>query len=192
MGDLFITSRQVIWLSSQDASKGFALDFPSISIHAVCRDPDSYPLPCIYCQLDLGDEEEINEVRFVPSDAETLDILFHSFSEGASLNPDPEDEGAGDFYYNADEVNSGYDNYRNSVLNHLDSVFQAPPGFDAGQFEDAEAQFEDADVQFANAQYYDPNDEDDEEDGDYEEEEDESMNQDPSNPPNNQNGNNTM
>src|ERR1044072_5729571 len=50
-GTLYVTSRQVIWVSDADKAKGFAVDFLSISLHAVSRDPDAYPLPCLYTQV---------------------------------------------------------------------------------------------------------------------------------------------
>lgn len=43
--------RQVIWVSDVDKSKGYAVDFLSISLHAVSRDPEAYPTPCLYTQV---------------------------------------------------------------------------------------------------------------------------------------------
>lgn len=43
--------RQVVWLSDSDRSKGYAADFYSVSLHAVSRDPEAYPSPCIYAQV---------------------------------------------------------------------------------------------------------------------------------------------
>lgn len=31
--------------------KGYAVDFLSISLHAISRDPEAYPSPCIYAQV---------------------------------------------------------------------------------------------------------------------------------------------
>ncbi|GAB2233392.1 hypothetical protein Droror1_Dr00002614 [Drosera rotundifolia] len=109
-GDLYITSRRVIWLSEVERSKGYEVDFLSISLHAVSRDPMAYPLPCIYAQIDTGDSEaedegsegsesenetgsldlsKIGEMRLVPSDPDQLDRLFEVFCECAELNPEP-------------------------------------------------------------------------------------------------------
>eukprot|EP01098_Paradermamoeba_levis_P009772 TRINITY_DN4089_c0_g1_i2.p1 TRINITY_DN4089_c0_g1~~TRINITY_DN4089_c0_g1_i2.p1 ORF type:complete len:191 (-),score=73.29 TRINITY_DN4089_c0_g1_i2:245-817(-) len=117
-GKLFVTTRNVIWLSEEDKSKGFSLDFHFISIHAISRDTQFFAHPCIYCQLDVrgGEEEEeeeeegeeggkekekveevVGDIRFVPDDSNTLEKLFGAFSEGAALNPDPMEEGEGDF-----------------------------------------------------------------------------------------------
>lgn len=43
--------RQVVWLSDSDRAKGYAVDFISLSLHAVSRDPEAYPSPCIYAQV---------------------------------------------------------------------------------------------------------------------------------------------
>lgn len=43
--------RQVVWLSDVDKTKGYAVDFLSLSLHAVSRDPEAYPSPCIYTQV---------------------------------------------------------------------------------------------------------------------------------------------
>ncbi|KAG6476808.1 hypothetical protein ZIOFF_066056 [Zingiber officinale] len=84
-GTLYITSR-VIWLSDADKGKGYAVDFLSLSLHAVSRDLETYPFPCIYTQIEIGDEDEesessdsesnddlelskITEMRLLPSDA---------------------------------------------------------------------------------------------------------------------------
>ncbi|KAH1097067.1 hypothetical protein J1N35_013988 [Gossypium stocksii] len=87
-GTLYITTRQVIWLSELDREKGYAVDFLSLSLYAVSRDPEAYPSPCIYTQIEteadeVEDESEdsdsecsevldlskIREMRFIPSDA---------------------------------------------------------------------------------------------------------------------------
>ncbi|XP_020224710.1 chloride conductance regulatory protein ICln, partial [Cajanus cajan] len=45
-GTLYITNKQIIWVNDVDRSKGYAVDFLSISLHAISRDPDTYPLHC--------------------------------------------------------------------------------------------------------------------------------------------------
>ncbi|RRT56819.1 hypothetical protein B296_00021366 [Ensete ventricosum] len=49
-GTLYITTR-LIWLSDTDKGKGYAVDFLSVCLHAVSRDPEAYSLPCIYTQV---------------------------------------------------------------------------------------------------------------------------------------------
>ncbi|GAB2294090.1 hypothetical protein Dimus_028307 [Dionaea muscipula] len=126
-GTLYITSRQVIWLSDFDKSKGYAVDFLSISLHAISRDPLAYPLPCIYAQIEIGDSEAeegsegsdsevetepfelstIKEMRLVPSDPVQLDRLFEVFCECAELNPEPvegEEEEENNWTFSADQM----------------------------------------------------------------------------------------
>ncbi|KAJ3682611.1 hypothetical protein LUZ60_015184 [Juncus effusus] len=106
-GTLFITTRRVIWLSETEKEKGYSVDFVSISLHAVSRDPEAYPQPCIYTQIekeeemdgsDSGSEEDsfdlskISEMRFIPSDPNQLHSLFEVFCQCAELNPDPNAE----------------------------------------------------------------------------------------------------
>ncbi|KAL3645229.1 hypothetical protein CASFOL_010409 [Castilleja foliolosa] len=105
-GTLYITSKQVLWLSDEDRTKGYAVNFISVSLHAVSRDPESYPSPCIYAQIETGAEEDemedsdsetdntlylskITEMRLLPSDPNQLDMLFSIFCECAEMNPDP-------------------------------------------------------------------------------------------------------
>ncbi|KAG6495065.1 chloride conductance regulatory protein ICln-like [Zingiber officinale] len=109
-GTLYVTSRRVIWLSDADKEKGYAVDFLSLSLHAVSRDPETYPFPCIYTQIEIGDEDEesessdsesnddlelskVTEMRLLPSDAGKLDTLFDIFCQCAELNPEPHQEG---------------------------------------------------------------------------------------------------
>ncbi|CAH1445650.1 unnamed protein product [Lactuca virosa] len=106
---LYITTKKVVWLSDTDRTKGYAVDFLSVSLHAVSRDPEAFESPCIYTQLDTGDEDDesenyhsesnetldlskIKEMRLVPSDPTQLDTLFRIFCECAELNPEPIEE----------------------------------------------------------------------------------------------------
>lgn len=68
--------------SSAAASTGIACSYKQISMHAVARDTESFPKPCVYIQLDEGsvgmgpggeeegeeeEEEESAELRLVPA-----------------------------------------------------------------------------------------------------------------------------
>jgi nucleotide-sensitive chloride channel 1A len=109
-GTLYITTKQVIWVNDVDKSKGYAVDFLSISLHAVSTDPEAYSAPCLYTQIETEGDEELNsdnsdsesnhvqdlstirEMRLIPTDPTQLDTLFQVFCECAELNPDPNDE----------------------------------------------------------------------------------------------------
>ena len=102
-GKLKITSNEVLWLAHKsagdldaeaaDGGTEFAIEFRLIILHAICRDANAFPHPCIYCQLDLNNAlcETSSEIRFVPADSSSLDDMFNAFSEGAALNPEEED-----------------------------------------------------------------------------------------------------
>ncbi|KAL7582348.1 hypothetical protein Lser_V15G43717 [Lactuca serriola] len=60
-GTLYITTKKVVWLSDIDMTKSYAVDFLSVSLHAVSRHPEAFESPCIYTQLDTGDEDDESE-----------------------------------------------------------------------------------------------------------------------------------
>ncbi|XP_073043694.1 chloride conductance regulatory protein ICln-like isoform X1 [Primulina eburnea] len=129
-GTLYISTKRVVWLSDTDRAKGYAVDIVSVSLHAVSRDPETYPSPCIYAQIESGAEDDemddsdsdsnnnldlskITEMRLVPSDPNQVDTLFAIFCECAELNPDPieDDDGEGhNWNFGADQLeNEGSD-----------------------------------------------------------------------------------
>lgn len=99
-GVLHLTTKRLVWLGGP----GCAIDYPFITMHAVSRDKNAWPDPCLYCQLREEDdeneeaEEEISvpELRFVPAEPAHLQEMFQVFSEMSALNPDPFDEQADD------------------------------------------------------------------------------------------------
>ncbi|XP_042503793.1 chloride conductance regulatory protein ICln [Macadamia integrifolia] len=122
-GALYISTRRIMWLSDVDWERGFAVDFLSVSLHAVSRDPEAYPSPCIYAQIETeaGEDEEsedsdsecdqtrdvskITEMRLVPSDPNQLDSLFDIFCQCAELNPEPvEEEEEHNWIFSADQM----------------------------------------------------------------------------------------
>ncbi|PON56232.1 ICln [Parasponia andersonii] len=122
-GTLYISTKKVVWLSDVDKEIGYAVDFLSLSLHAVCRDPEAYPSPCLYTQIETGSDEDesedsdsetngvvdlskITEMRLVPSDPNQLDQLFEIFCECAELNPEPieEEEEEHNWVFSADQI----------------------------------------------------------------------------------------
>lgn len=146
VGKLYITSKRVLWISP---TKAYDFDVPYITLHAVSKDPQTYPKPCVYCQTDVeedafedinDDEEEGNEDQAItefflaPEEDRDLQSLFDALSHAALINPDPEDEednGDDDFIFNVDEVRLGAEQAR--VLDHLESVFQFPDEGESNQ-----------------------------------------------------------
>ena len=63
-GSLRVTSKRILWRRSSDgdaaavdgdALAGFAVKSRHIGLHAVTRDPETFPAPCLYAQLLLDD-----------------------------------------------------------------------------------------------------------------------------------------
>ena len=123
---LHITTNRIVLVG---ADLAFEFDVPFIILHAICRDPASYPKPCIYCQLDQEEGETPDELFIAPSDADRLSEIFEQFSHAASINPDPpepgEEEGDDELIYDLDEVTLGAEQAR--ALAHLESVFNFVP-----------------------------------------------------------------
>lgn len=176
-GTLFITSRRVIWIREERLTEqetfedqvAVDIDVPFIVLHAITRDPDSYPVPCVYCQLDSddfdgqqGDDDEDmildDEIFLAPAADEDLTKIFNALSHAALINPDPPEDGEQDgddeFIYDYDEVSLGAEQAR--TLDHLESVFMEPTRLQrsAEELEEvregdemvgSSAQFEDAD-----------------------------------------------
>lgn len=40
------------WQNDTNSEIGFSIEYPHISLHALSRDPASFPFPCIYLMLD--------------------------------------------------------------------------------------------------------------------------------------------
>ncbi|PPS17510.1 hypothetical protein GOBAR_AA03076 [Gossypium barbadense] len=159
LGTLYITTGQVIWLSELDREKGYAVDFLSLSLHAVSRDPEAYPSPCIYTQ--------IREMRFIPSDANQGEEEGHNWIFSADQL---EDEAGGDdveWHFSQNPTNTighsnGHHDLASSVLEicsvKVDTLFQVfcecaelnPEPIELQindqRFEDAEEMEQDADT----------------------------------------------
>lgn len=93
-GRLVVTTTRVIFTRA-----GNTVDFPfeKILVHAISNDLESFPRPCIYCQIAVsgeGGEDDVTEVRFVP-DAEWLQQMFDVMCESSTLVQDqnaPDDD----------------------------------------------------------------------------------------------------
>ncbi|XP_062216194.1 chloride conductance regulatory protein ICln-like [Phragmites australis] len=128
-GTLFVTTRRVIWLSEAEKGKAYAVDFVAISLHAVSRDLEAYPSPCIYTQIEaeVGTDEaaaaesdseasgelelsRVSEMRIILADPGQLDALFDVFCHCAELNPDPNAErnGGNGWFLGEDMADGGW------------------------------------------------------------------------------------
>ncbi|KAG0596687.1 hypothetical protein M758_UG276200 [Ceratodon purpureus] len=130
-GTLYVTTRRLVWFSNDDVHKGYAVTFIALTMHAISRDVEAYPEPCIYTQIETGKEDDefeedddaeeplpaeingsvsdlslVEEMRLVPKDPSVLDHLFQVLCDCALLNPDAEveQEGEADWIFDEDEV----------------------------------------------------------------------------------------
>ncbi|XP_015127836.1 methylosome subunit pICln [Diachasma alloeum] len=171
-GTLYITESVLVWLNST-TQQGFALEYPSISLHATSRDQMVHPRQCLYVmvntKLDLPDveldqnegndsgedddsETSITEMRFAPDNVNNLDAMFHAMNQCQALHPDPQDsfsDAEEDIYEDAEEE----DDFEYYEVGGDDASYILPSeqtignhnGNDADEAMDVEAgQFEDA------------------------------------------------
>ena len=90
-GRLRVTSRRVLW---EQPAHGFELLAKRVGLHAVTRDVQTFPEPCLYVQLLLSDaaaDDAVSELFLVPPDAAALEPLFDALSRTAELNPDSDE-----------------------------------------------------------------------------------------------------
>merc|ERR1711865_1031745 len=145
---------QVSW-SDGDGGNKASFDYRAIIMHSISTDPLNYPRPCIYCQIDtdfctsvsLGGVEPptVEEVRFVPADDASLAMIFDAMSKGAALNPDPVEEGEGDWIMNDADIDAG--SREEMMLQQFDDMLVSNiPTNDNGQFDDVEGSSDDDNV----------------------------------------------
>jgi len=57
-GLLQVTSKRLIWKEQQQEAgaegKVYEVEVPCITLHAISKDPSSFPKPCMYCQVGDG------------------------------------------------------------------------------------------------------------------------------------------
>ena len=104
-GKLFVTTYRLAWVPDVAGSQGYAIEYPNIVLHAVCRDLDAYSKPCIFCQLNadegsdnddatasVGGASTISDLRLIPASAAALDSVFEAMSACQALHPDIDDD----------------------------------------------------------------------------------------------------
>jgi len=100
--------RALSWWSSE-LGYGYQFAYKKIMIHAISRDLEAFPQPCVYLQLDVQADEDmeeggaqlqkgeediatVSEVRLVPEDVNAIDALYQAISIGQNLHPDDNDD----------------------------------------------------------------------------------------------------
>lgn len=85
-------------------------DYLSIVLHAICRDTEAFPKPCIYLQVQLdreNDDAEVEEIYLVPSEASQVEEIFEAMSRCAELHRDPQsddEDGGGQIFGQFDDA----------------------------------------------------------------------------------------
>jgi hypothetical protein len=134
-GKLILTNLNVKFVCGENEETK-AWNYQEIIMHSISKSTlDSTFPPCIYCHLD---SEEVAELRFVPTDENSLLPMFEALSKGAELNPDErdEDDEEGNFYFNKDEF-PGLD--MNS-MNNPDVFFKLGEGNQIEIYDDGEGE----------------------------------------------------
>ncbi|CEO95597.1 Chloride conductance regulatory protein ICln [Plasmodiophora brassicae] len=69
-GSLYVTNRNVVWLSSDDERLGWSIDLPFVTLHAISTSGnEDFPGPWLLLQFDVDldcEPDAISECRFVP------------------------------------------------------------------------------------------------------------------------------
>ncbi|XP_072933982.1 methylosome subunit pICln [Epargyreus clarus] len=135
---LYITENNVVWGGGVAAAGGpsstISLLYPSISLHAIQREPS----PALYMVLnyelklpeliqqsgggDTNDDDEdfdaddhpITQLRFIPQNEGDLQMMYSAMSQGQALHPDPADEVYEDPYMDGEEFDEGEDEFEDA------------------------------------------------------------------------------
>ncbi|KAK0060937.1 methylosome subunit pICln [Biomphalaria pfeifferi] len=133
-GTLFITESFVLWLDSSD--QGVQLDYRLICLHAISRDLNAFPHEHLLChyvgklpgindenndesdgsnEADEESEGELIEIRFIPENKDSLQVLFDSLANCQTLHPDSDCQLSGDEFDDAEDNfrEESYDNEGN-------------------------------------------------------------------------------
>ncbi|KAJ0022282.1 hypothetical protein NQD34_009772 [Periophthalmus magnuspinnatus] len=124
-GTLYVAETRLSWFDG--SGLGFALEYPSIGLHAISRDLSTYPQEHLYVMFngklkenesempeDDSDSEEdraITEIRFVPTDKSALESMFSAMCDCQALHPDPDDQDSDEDFegdeYDVEEAEQG-------------------------------------------------------------------------------------
>ncbi|XP_026324509.1 methylosome subunit pICln [Hyposmocoma kahamanoa] len=136
---LYITEQNVVWgggvSPSGTAAPSITLLYPTISLHAVQREPTAALYMVLNYELRLpepsaqqqggGDANEdddfdpdnqpITQLRFIPQNEADLQAMYSAMSHGQSLHPDPADEvDDDDPYMDGEEFDEGDEEFEDA------------------------------------------------------------------------------
>mmetsp|Transcript_24016 Transcript_24016/g.38436 ORF Transcript_24016/g.38436 Transcript_24016/m.38436 type:complete len:87 (+) Transcript_24016:364-624(+) len=66
---MLMECRKVVWNHSS-SELSVVVEYPNLTMHAICTDVSYSDKPCIYCQVQTADGEGMDELRIVPADEE--------------------------------------------------------------------------------------------------------------------------
>ncbi|KAI0238824.1 Methylosome subunit pICln [Lamellibrachia satsuma] len=145
-GTLYIAESRVSWVGNE--GEGFSLEYPAISLHAICRDLTAFPHECLYLMVDAnidlqehrgdgdagtsgdGDTDSVDdtsEIHFVPQDKGALTTMYQAMSDCQALHPDENDsfsEEEGQFYGADDDGEIELTESGRVVLQQLDAMLE--------------------------------------------------------------------
>ncbi|XP_045457368.1 methylosome subunit pICln [Melitaea cinxia] len=134
---LCITENNVLWgggvTTSGAPTPTIALLYPTISLHAIQKDPS----PALYMVLNYelrlpelnqgsgdaqqdddddfdADDQPITQLRFVPPNESDLSPMYAAMSQGQSLHPDPADEVDDEAYMDGEEFEDGDEEFEDA------------------------------------------------------------------------------
>ncbi|CAH2217090.1 methylosome subunit pICln [Pararge aegeria] len=138
---LYITEHNVVWGGGVSASGGasptISLLYPTISLHAVQREPMSALYMVLNYELRLpelaqqdgdaqneeddddddfdADHQPITQLRFIPQNEADLNPMYSAMSQGQALHPDPIDEvDDEDSYMDGEEFDDGDEEFEDA------------------------------------------------------------------------------
>lgn len=109
------------------------LEYQKIVLHGISLDPEAFRFPCLYCQVEDGDAENMIEIRFVPKNSSDLQSIFEALSKCAALHPDEtsdNEEGLEEPFFDASTPSETLEQYNIKVEPKVDVV--------EGQFDEAD------------------------------------------------------
>jgi len=110
------------WTPSAAASSKRAAveaEYPLLVLHAVCTDPESFPEPCVYIQLESG-----AEWRLVPESVDAVQSIFAELCKQSALHPGDDAADNGD----AEMFDSSSSARMDVMLQRLGDMIEAEPG----------------------------------------------------------------
>ncbi|XP_041985720.1 methylosome subunit pICln [Aricia agestis] len=127
---LYITENNVMWGGGTSVAGGpspnISLLYPSISLHAIQRDPSpalymvlnyELRLPGLQQQAEQQDDDEefdaddhpITQLRFIPQNEADLSPMYSAMSQGQALHPDPADDVGDENYMDGEDFDEAFE-----------------------------------------------------------------------------------